>query len=148
VHVGWKYSPQGLTSAQLNLPYCVATLLLEGDCFVDQFSEAMVADPARMALAAKVDVREDKAFTAKGSKFRHLVRVEVHLRNGKIMERTVEAGRGNEHNFASEADVVEKFEKLAGHVLPRTKVEQLRDAMLSLEKLQDAATLPELMALA
>ena len=27
-------------------------------------------------------------------------------------------------------------------------VEQLRDAMLSLEKLQDAATLPELMALA
>jgi len=95
-----------------------------------------------------VDVREDKAFTAKGSKFRHLVRVEVHLRNGKIMERTVEAGRGNEHNFASEADVVEKFEKLAGHVLPRTKVEQLRDAMLSLEKLQDAATLPELMALA
>jgi len=93
-------------------------------------------------------VREDKAFTAKGSKFRHLVRVEVHLRNGKIMERTVEAGRGNEQNFASEADVVEKFEKLARHVLPRTKVEQLRDAMLSLEKLQDAATLPELMALA
>ena len=24
--------PQGLTSAQLNLPYCVATLLIEGDC--------------------------------------------------------------------------------------------------------------------
>ena len=24
-HVGWKYVPQGLTSAQLNLPYCVAT---------------------------------------------------------------------------------------------------------------------------
>ncbi len=38
-HVGWPYVPQGLTSAQLNLPFCVATLLLEGDVFVDQFTE-------------------------------------------------------------------------------------------------------------
>ena len=30
-HVGWPYRPEGLTSAQLNLPFCVATLLLEGD---------------------------------------------------------------------------------------------------------------------
>jgi 2-methylcitrate dehydratase PrpD len=35
-HVGWPYRPEGLTSAQLNLPFCVATLLLEGDVFVDQ----------------------------------------------------------------------------------------------------------------
>ena len=30
-HVGWSYKPEGLTSAQLNLPFCVATLLLEED---------------------------------------------------------------------------------------------------------------------
>ncbi|HEY3074016.1 MAG TPA: MmgE/PrpD family protein, partial [Burkholderiales bacterium] len=36
-HVGWKYEPKGMTAAQLNLPFCAATLLLEGDCFVDQF---------------------------------------------------------------------------------------------------------------
>ena len=55
-HVGWPYQPQGLTSAQMNLPFCVATLLAEGDVFVDQFSEAAVTDPRRMALAAKVTV--------------------------------------------------------------------------------------------
>src|SRR5690606_31066880 len=44
-HVGWKYRPQGLTSAQLNLPFCVATFLLEGDCFVEQFTDDVVADP-------------------------------------------------------------------------------------------------------
>ena len=53
-HTGWTYKPEGMTSAQLNLPYCVATLLLEGDVFVDQFRDDMVADPARMALASKV----------------------------------------------------------------------------------------------
>ena len=145
-HVGWKYVPQGLTSAQLNLPYCVATYLLEGDCFVDQFTEDKVADPLRMKHAEKVQVRHDSEITARGSKFRHMVRVEVHLKDGKKMERTVEAGRGNENNFASETEVVEKFEKLAVHVLPRPQVEQLRDAMLGLETLKDAAQIARLMA--
>jgi aconitate decarboxylase len=147
VHVGWKYQPQGLTSAQLNLPYCVATLLLDGDVFVDQFSEDRVADPARMALAEKVDVREDPAYTARGSQSRHLVRVEVHLKNGRKMERIVAAGRGNEHNFASEADVVAKFEKLAVHALPQAQVGELRDALLGIEDLADAGRIGELLAL-
>src|SRR5919205_1626779 len=43
-HVGWPYRPEGVTSAQLNLPYCVATFLLEGDAFVAQFTEDKVAD--------------------------------------------------------------------------------------------------------
>ena len=147
LHVGWKYVPQGLTSAQLNLPYCVATLLLDGDVFVDQFTDDKVADPARMALAEKVEVREDPAYTAKGSKARHLVRVEVHLKGGKKMERIVEAGRGNEHNFASEADVVAKFERLAIRALPKAQVEELRDAMLGIEKLPAAARVGELLTL-
>ena len=55
-HVGWPYRPEGLTSAQLNLPFCVATLLLEGDVFVDQFRPEAVADGARIELSRKVDV--------------------------------------------------------------------------------------------
>jgi 2-methylcitrate dehydratase PrpD len=145
-HVGWKYVPQGLTSSQLNLPYCVATWLLEGDCFVDQFTEDKVADPARMALADKVEVHEDKAITAKGAKFRHMVHAEVHLNDGTVMKRTVEAGRGSEKKFASHSDIVEKFEKLAAKALPRDKVARLRDAMLGLEKLEDAAELARLMS--
>ena len=144
-HVGWKYVPQGLTSAQLNMPYCVATWLIEDDCFVDQFTEDKVADPARMALADLVEVRHDPAITAKGPKFRHLVRVEVYLKDGTKMERTVEYARGSEKKFASAAEVVEKFEKLATHVLPRPRVERLRDAVLELEFLTDAAQLARLM---
>jgi aconitate decarboxylase len=147
-HVGWKYVPQGLTSAQLNLPYCVATWLLEGDCFVDQFTEDKVADPERMRVADKVQVRHDHDITAKGSKFRHMVRVEVELNDGTRMERTVEAGRGNERNFASQADVVDKFEKLARRALPQRQVEQVRDWFLGLERQPDAAALPRLLSAA
>jgi 2-methylcitrate dehydratase PrpD len=145
-HVGWKYRPEGITSAQLNLPYCVATLLLEGEVFVDQFSEAMLVDPDRMALAEKVQVISDPAITARGSRFRHLVRVELSLRDGTLLEQTVEAPRGSERRFADQGDVVEKFEKLAGHVLPVQQVSSIRDAVLELEKLPDAALLARLLA--
>lgn len=145
-HVGWKYVPQGLTSAQLNLPYCIATYLLEGDCFVDQFTEDKVADPTRMALAEKVEVHHDHDITAKGAKFRHMVRVEVRLKDGTRMERTVEAPRGSEKKFASTAEVVEKFEKLAIKALSRARVAKLRDAMLNLENLEDATEIARLMA--
>jgi aconitate decarboxylase len=145
-HVGWKYVPQGLTSAQLNLPYCVATWLLDGDVFVDQFTEDKVADPARMKLAEVVEVHHDKDITAKGAKFRHMVRVVVELKDGTRMERTVEAARGSEKKFASDADIVEKFEKLARKALPQAQVAKLRDAMLNLENLEDASEIARLLA--
>jgi 2-methylcitrate dehydratase PrpD len=144
-HVGWKYRPEGLTSAQLNLPFCVATLLLEGDCFVDQFSESVVADTNRMAFAEKIEVHADPAITARGSKFRHMVRVEVHLKDGTRMERTVEYPRGSERNFASERQIVEKFEKLAVHALPAARVAELAETVLGLEKSDDVRRIVQLM---
>jgi len=143
-HVGWKYAPDGMTAAQLNLPFCVATLLLEGDCFVDQFTDAAITDPRRIALAERVTVLEDPAITARGAKARHSVRVEVALKGGKRVSRSVDTPRGGDENFASPAEIVAKFDRLAAHALPPPRVAELRDAVLSLEGLHDAATLPSL----
>jgi len=144
-HAGWAYRPAGIASAQMNLAFCAATLLLEGDCFVGQFGEKAATDRARIALAAKVEAVEDPAITARGSKHRHAVRVEVHLADGGVLERAVETPRGSEPNFASESQVVAKFEKLAAHALPRARVSQLRDAVLGMEKLKDASRIAKLM---
>jgi len=130
----------------MNLAFCAATLLLEGDCFVDQFGESIVADPKRMALAEKVEVRPDPEISAKGAKYRHSVRVEVILNDGSRLERTVETPRGSERNFASEAQVVAKFEKLAAYALKPSQAARLRDAVLGMEKLRDVARLAQLMA--
>ena len=143
-HVGGKYQPQGLTSAQLNLSYCVATLLLEGACFVDQFTEDKLADRARVALATRVEARHDPQITARGPQFRQMVRVEVELRDGTRLERTVEVSR-HKSSFGSESEVVAKFENLAAHVLPRPQVEALRDAVLGLDRVKDAATVARLL---
>ncbi|MCP5156238.1 MAG: MmgE/PrpD family protein [Ectothiorhodospiraceae bacterium] len=145
-HVGWPYTPQGLTSAQLNLPYCVATLLLEGDAFVAQFREDMVADPRRMALSTRVHCVEDPAITAEGAAMRHKVRVEVELTDGTRMEETVLAARGSERSFASADDVVAKFHKLAAASLDDAQAAELRDRILDLERQADAGRVMALLA--
>jgi aconitate decarboxylase len=134
-HVGWPYEPQGLTSAQLNLPFCVATLLLEGDVFVDQFSHDVVNDERRIALSRKVRVVHDPAITERGSNFRHMVRVAVKLKNGTRVEETVEVPRGSERSFAGETDIVAKFMKLANQVVSRERGDAVVNAVLAAEKL-------------
>jgi aconitate decarboxylase len=145
-HVGWPYKPEGLTSAQLNLPYCVATLLLEGDVFVAQFSEAAVHDVARIALSRKVEVLHDPAITALGQRFRHKVRVDIHLRDGSVLSETRDAPRGSEHSFASAADIIEKFHKLAAGVMPQSRRDALVEAVLNIETLTDSTQMIGLLA--
>ena len=145
-HVGWPYKPQGLVSAQLNLPFCVATLLLEGDVFVDQFTDEVVDDKRRIELSKKVSVVHDPAITARGANYRHMVRVEVHLKNGVSLEQTVEAARGSEISFASEAEIVQKFKKLATHVVSDTRADEVVNVVLGAEKLARAEQIAQALA--
>jgi 2-methylcitrate dehydratase PrpD len=145
-HVGWPYEPQGLTSAQLNLPFCVATLLLEGDVFVGQFSDEAVNNERRIALSRKVRVVHDPAITARGSNYRHMVRVDVKLKNGARLEETVEAPRGSERSFASEGDIVGKFMKLATHMVAREKADAVVNSVLGADKLVRAEEIAQALA--
>lgn len=142
-HVFWKYEPSGMTNMQFCMPYIVATLLLEGDFFVDQCVEEKMADPERIKHSRKVEFIAEPEITKMG--LRYYVRVEIFLKDGTRMEETVEAQRGSETKFATEAQVVDKFEKLVKHVFPMQQVAAIRDAVLGLEKLDDAATLAKLL---
>jgi len=142
-HVGWPYQPEGLTAAQLNLPFCVATLLIRGDVFVDEFTPDCVDDEARIKLSRKVTVVHDPAITALGAAYRHKVRVDVRFRDGSAERETREAPRGSEQSFASADDIVTKFRKLTRGVMAGKQQDALIDAALGLDKLPDSRTLIE-----
>jgi aconitate decarboxylase len=144
-HAGWSYRPEGITAAQLNLPFCIATLLLEGDVFVDQFSEQAIRDPARIALAGKVDVQEDPEITARGAKFRHMVQVTVQFTDGTALSETVAAPRGSEQDFPATDAVIDKFRKLTAHI-PRQQAARIGQLVLNLEELADASELAQALA--
>jgi 2-methylcitrate dehydratase PrpD len=74
-----------------------------------------------------------------------MVRVEIFLKDGAVLTETVETPRGSERSFASKADVVEKFENLAGHVIPAGQVAAIREAVLNLETLPDSSRLANLL---
>jgi 2-methylcitrate dehydratase PrpD len=144
-HVGWPYRPDSMTTAQLNLPFCVATLLLEGDVSVDQFTPDAIHDTARIALSRKVEVMHDPAITALGSAYRHKARVDVHLRDGSVHSETREAPRGSEQSFASADDIVAKFKSLTRGALAPARQQAMVDAVLGLENLKNAKQMIELL---
>ena len=71
----------------------------------------------------------------------------VKLKDGQRLERTVELSRGSEKKFASKELILDKYEKLVRLVLPVDRMNALRDAVLNLEQLDDAAELGRLLAL-
>jgi aconitate decarboxylase len=147
-HAGWPYRPEGLTAAQLNLPFCAATLILTGDAFVDQFTPDCVNDRARIELSRKVQVVRDPAITALGAAHRHQVRIEVHFRDGSVEHATRDAPRGSEQNFASEAQIIDKFHKLTRATMAEQQQNALIEAVLRLEQLPDSRTMIALLRIA
>jgi len=145
-HAGWPYKPGGLTGAQLNLAFCVATLLIEDDVFVDEFTPDCADDPARIALARKVKVVHDPAITALGAAHRHKVRVEVRFRDGSLERETREAPRGSEQSFASRSDIAGKFRKLTEGIIAPAQQGALVALILDVDDLPDSRTLINLLA--
>ena len=140
-HVGWDYRPEGLTSAQLNLPFCVATLLIEGDVFVEQFTTDCVDDIDRIALSRKIKVFHDPDITKRGSGYRHMVRVEVEFEDGDIESETREYPRGSEYDFASDEEIIRKFKALAKGSISSGLANKIVDMVMNIEALESANVL-------
>ena len=138
-----RIGPKALTAAQLNLPFCAATLILTGDAFVEEFTSECVNDRARIELARKVQVIHDPAITALGAAHRHQARVEVHFRDGSVEHETRDAPRGSEQCFADETQIIDKFRKLTRATIAPDRQNALIDAVLQLEQLPDSRAMIE-----
>jgi 2-methylcitrate dehydratase PrpD len=145
LHVGWPYEPKSMTTAQMNLPYCVAVLLHDRDFFVDQVTEKSIRRPDILATTKKIEVVEDSQFDALGDEGRHGVSLEVQLRDGKIHNETVLHAKGSDQHPMSKEEVLKKFRLLASRVLSASRIEKLAETLLNLEKLDDARQIAKLL---
>ena len=145
LHVGWPYEPNSMTTAQMNLPFCVAVLLHDRDFFVDQVTEKSIRSEAVLKTTDKIEVLEDPEFEALGDEGRHGVALEVQLQDGRSYSEKVLHARGSDKHPMTRDEVVQKFRLLASRVLSRSRVEQLEDTLLNLEKLPDARKIAKLL---
>ncbi|HXV82011.1 MAG TPA: MmgE/PrpD family protein [Candidatus Binatia bacterium] len=145
LHVGWPYEPKSMTTAQMNLPYCVAALLHDRDFFVDQVTDKSIRSDAIMQTTKTIEVLEDPELEALGDEGRHGVSVEVQLQDGKCYSERVFHAKGSDKHPMTREEVLQKFRLLASRVLSRSRVEKLEDTLLNLEKLGDARKIAKLL---
>ena len=82
-HHSWAYKPQGATAAQMNMQYVVAITALEGDIFIDQFTEEKASDPKVIEDCRKVEVYPDPELVKLGPEFRHAIVAKVKTKDGR-----------------------------------------------------------------
>lgn len=145
LHVGWPYEPKSMTTAQMNLLFCVAVLLHDRDFFVDQVTEKSIRRADVLETTKKIEVLEDPQFEVLGDEGRHGVNVEVQLRNGKSYSEKVLHAKGSDKHPMTVTEVLQKFRLLASRVLTRSRVEKLEETLLDLEKLDDARKISKLL---
>jgi aconitate decarboxylase len=145
LHVGWPYQPKSMTTAQMNLLFCVAILLHDRDFFVDQVTEKSIRRSDVLQTTKKIEVLEDSQFDALGDEGRHGVDLEVQLRDGKSYSERVLHAKGSDKHPMTRKEVLDKFRLLASRVLSRSRVEKLEDTLLNLEKLDDASKIGKLL---
>ena len=114
--------------AQMSLPYSFAVALRTGRAGREEYGEPLLSDPAVRALASRVDVVEDPAFTEETPKA-----VEIETTDGRRLAGAQEFPRGHARNPLSAADVEAKFVTLATPVLGASGAERVRDIVAGLE---------------
>jgi aconitate decarboxylase len=113
LNVGWPYKPGEVITAQMNGYYIAAVTLRDGDAFIDQFTQARLADPNILELLPRIDIVHDPELDRGGAAKRHAVRVDATLSDGRTISAFVEQRRGSAEHPLSSAEAEQKFRRLA-----------------------------------
>jgi aconitate decarboxylase len=145
--VGAPYQPDDATTAQFNVGYALAVALLEGDASVEQFREPLLRDDRVLELAGRVRAVADPAIDALGVAGRNGARIRVRLRDGRVLEREQSVARGSVQRPATEAELMAKFESLAGPTLGPERTRALGHDLGEIEKIDDISRIARLASL-
>ena len=128
-----KWRPATRETADHSLPYIVAAVLVDGGFSDAIFAPERFTDPRILALADKIAVVEDAAFThAFPAKFP--CRVEIVLRDGTVRAAALEVPHGHHDDPLSDAEVETKFTALAGRRLPPDRLARALAAIWQLDR--------------
>jgi 2-methylcitrate dehydratase PrpD len=145
LHVGWPYVPNSITTAQMNLLYCVAVLLHDRDFFVDQVTENSIHRTDVLNTTKRIDVVEEPELETLGDEGRHGVIMELQTKDGKNHSARVLHAKGSDRHAMTREEVLEKFRMLSGRVLSPSRIAELQDTIEHLERFDDAGKVAALL---
>lgn len=128
--------PQALSAqdARFSIQYCLAAQLVLGGVRLDAFRPEALADPRIRALMPKVSVAEDAELAAAYPRKRQ-ARLTVTLADGSRLEHFQAVRKGDPEAPLTDAELIAKFEELAGSVADPVNVAALRTTILESDRL-------------
>ena len=129
-----RRAPRSVYDAQFSLPYAVASMLVRGHVALDDFTSDAIGDPDVLALAAKV-AYETRDYPSYPGAFPGGIR--VRLTSGETLEAELAFQEGSPENPLAPDAVRAKFRRNAGLALDNATLEELEDAVLTLDEQTD-----------
>lgn len=144
--VGFPYQPAGVATAQLNLQYCLAAMLLEGQVFVAQFDEHRLASPDILDLVSRIRVTHAPALDdpSLGPKPRDTI-VRIALADGQVLERRSGAGLLPARDETAAVIVPAKFKSITANVIDAGTQAAIADCCTRLDQAADVAEITGLL---
>jgi 2-methylcitrate dehydratase len=131
-----KWQPKTRETADHSFPYCVAAALLDGTITVRSFAATRVQDPGIRALMEKVRACPLQEFVGRYPEAMP-TRITVHTKSGRQYRAQVDYPLGHPKHPMSDAQVEEKFRRLAGPRLNRARADKVIDLVWKLDRLTD-----------
>jgi 2-methylcitrate dehydratase len=130
-----KWRPTTRETADHSLPYCVAVALIDGEVSLAQFSDERIRRGDAQSLMERISIHRDAELNARYPEGIPN-RLEMTTADGGRLECEVTYPRGHDHNPMTDAEVIAKYEALAGLHLSRERADRLREAVWRLETLE------------
>ena len=137
--------PANMLAAKFSLPFAVATTLVHGVASVPAFRGAALRDPVTLALAHRVRVSEDSAYSAMLPEKRP-ARVAIRLTDGRVLSGETLTNRGDAVDPYTPDEVRAKFMDLAAPVWGADHALLIEKTIETLEQAESLAPLDALLA--
>jgi len=138
-----KWRPLTRETADHSMPYIVAAALHDGAFNDAVFAPERFTDPAILALADKISIREAEEYNRRPGEFP--CRVEITLRDGTVRSASLDYPHGHHCDPMSDEEVEAKFRDLASRKLPAGRVDTL---LAELWRFDQAARVGDILACA
>lgn len=119
--------------AKFSSPFTAACALVDGRVGLESFTPEHIGKPELQAMVSRVKVITDEAFTDKYPEHWGC-RIELFCKDGKNYEITVPDASGSVDNPLTRRQLLEKISGVLGRVLPKDRVEQTMEVLLSLDQ--------------
>ncbi|MDJ1018074.1 MAG: MmgE/PrpD family protein [Paracoccaceae bacterium] len=137
--------PRNVLAAKFSVPFAIATRFTTGSSGVESFAAERVNDEATLALARRIELREDPRMSARLPDERP-ARISLTTRDGRELTAETRTNRGDWRDPFTENQLHEKFLSLTARQWSRDHSEDVWSACLELDREASATTLLDLLA--